>query len=254
MKIRPSSLSFLPFLVSAFFTAASPVRAQSLEIKPVWIAGKTYIQSTELLQKGSVPMGGQTMEQETRMSLETSTSVRPAIPGKILSVRQNHISFRMNMAGQELSFDSAKPGQDPLGIGEFFKRFASKPLEVQLDARDEPVKLLNPGEFTTSEAQPGNPAAELFKPDNLLDSVRQGSLRTPPSGPVQPGDSWDWSYSQNIPMAGTLKAAGKYTFKALTEKNGFRCAEIAMEGTLTSTPPTNAPASPEAELMKAMGL
>ncbi len=241
--------------LTALFTAF-PAKAQPLEIKQVWVAGKTYVQSVEIQQRSAVPLGLQTMDQELQITTETSTSVLPSQSGKILSVRQARMNFQVKMAEQTLTFDSSKPTEDSLGLTKFYQKLSETPVQIQLNAQDEPLKLLNAGSLIPQGEAFENPAAQLFNPDSVLDSLRQSSLRTQPSGPVSPGESWKWSFSQEVPMAGSLNASGNYTFKSLTEKDGVRCAEISMEGTLTHAPSSrpSGPSAPEAEILKAMGL
>ncbi len=250
--LRPRALLLAATGLVALLTPPT-ARAEPLEFKQVWITGKTYVQSVDIQQRSAVPLGVQTMDQEMRITSETSTSVLPVGSGKILSVRQGRMTLKIEMAGQNLNFDSAQPGQDPLGLAKFFEKLSSAPIQIQLNAKDEPEKLLSTISLGDTDAPTENPASELFNPNSILDTLRQSSLRTPPSGPVSPGGSWKWAFTQQVPMAGTLSASGNYVFKAMTQKNGVPCAEISMEGTLSNSPAA-ASSSPEADLQKAMGM
>jgi hypothetical protein len=246
-----------PFLLAATGLAAllmpPAALAEPMEFKQVWITGKTYVQSVDIQQRSAVPLGPQMMDQELRITTETSTSVLPAGSGKMLSIRQGRMTLKIQMAGQNLNFDSTKPAEDPLDLGKFFEKLSSAPIQIQLNAKEEPEKLLSPSPLGDLDAHSENPASELFNPNSILDTLRQSSLRTPPSGPVSPGGSWKWSFAQEVPMAGTLNASGNYVFKAMTQKNGVPCAEILMEGTLTNSPAA-ASSGPKADLLNAMSM
>ena len=69
-------------VTALLFTAASPLSAQTVEIKPRWQVGKKIFQSTQLDQTSTMALGDQKMEQKVGMTMDTSMAIRAHENGK----------------------------------------------------------------------------------------------------------------------------------------------------------------------------
>ncbi len=258
MKLTSRSL-----LAFATFTlcAGSFAFGQAVELKQQWQVGKKYVQSMNMDQTSTTTIGTQKMEQKMNMTMDMSTAVRKHEDGKQkrLTLKYDRMAMKMNMNGQEMAFDSAKPEADALGMGKQFSAMVGKDLKMIANEKDEVTTIENFEEFVGAlGGGAGNPVGQMFTKDSLTDMVKQGSLRSLPSGPVKAGDSWPWSYTMNMPQIGTVGIKGTYSYKGTAARGGAPCAEIAVDGVLNFDMTGGAPASGDANgpaaMMKAMGM
>lgn len=227
--------SLLPAAALVLSTARLSA-ADAIELKQQWLVGKKYSQTMNMVQTSSFALGPQKMEQKMNMDMEMSTAVSKHEDGKQkrLTVKYDRMAMKMNMNGQEMAFDSAKPGDDPLGMGKGFAGMIGKELRILATEKDEITTIENFEEFTAAAGE-GLAAAQLgqmFNKDSLTEMVKQGSLKALPGKPVKPGDSWPYEYSVKMPQIGQIAIKGTYTFKKMAARAGVPCAEIAMDGTL----------------------
>ena len=227
--------SLLPVAALVLSTARLSA-ADAVELRQQWLTGKKYSQTMNMVQTSSFALGPQKMEQKMNMDMEMSTAVARHEDGKQkrLTVKYDRMAMKMNMNGQEMAFDSAKPGEDALGMGKGFAAMIGKELRILASEKDEITAIENFEEFTAA-AGGGLAAAQLgqmFNKDSLTEMVKQGSLKALPGKPVKPGDSWPYEYSVKMPQIGQIAIKGTYTFKNMAARGGVPCAEIAMVGTL----------------------
>ena len=227
--------SLLPAAALVLSTARLSA-ADAIELKQQWLVGKKYSQTMNMVQTSSFALGPQKMEQKMNMDMEMSTAVSKHEDGKQkrLIVKYDRMAMKMNMNGQEMAFDSAKPGDDPLGMGKGFAGMIGKELRILATEKDEITTIENFEEFTAAAGE-GLAAAQLgqmFNKDSLTEMVKQGSLKALPGKPVKPGDSWPYEYSVKMPQIGQIAIKGTYTFKKMAARAGIPCAEIAMDGNL----------------------
>ncbi len=228
--------SLLPVAALVLSTARLSA-ADAIELKQQWLTGKKYSQTMNMAQTSSFALGPQKMEQKMNMTMEMSTAVAKHEDGKQkrLTVKYDRMAMKMNMNGQEMAFDSAKPGEDPLGMGKGFAGMIGKELRILASEKDEITSIENFDEFIAAAGAGGLPGAQIgqmFNRDSLTDMVKQGSLKALPGKPVKPGDSWPYEYSVKMPQIGQIAIKGTYTFKNMSVRGGVSCAEIAMDGTL----------------------
>jgi len=248
--------------IAATLCAGSVSFAQAIELKQQWRTGKKYVQSMQMQQASTMDMGGQKMEQKMTMNMDMSTAVRAHEDGKQkrLTMKYDRMAMQMNMGGQEMGFDSAKPEDDKLGMGKQFAAMVGKDLKMIANDQDEVTEIENFEEFigALGGGGAGNPVAQMFTKDALTDMVKQSALRGLPSGPVKPGDSWPWSYKLNMPQVGAVGIKGTYTYKGSGQKGGVPCAEIAVDAKMNfdlgGGEAPAAEAGGAAAMMKAMGM
>ncbi len=259
MKFPSRSLVGFAF---ATVSAGSLAFGQAIELKQQWLTGKKYVQSMTMEQTSTTAIGPQKMEQKMNMVMEMSTTVRKHEDGKQkrLTMKYDRMTMKMDMNGQEMAFDSAKPDGDQLGMGKQFAAMVGKDLKMIANDKDEVTSIENFEEFVGAlgGGAAGMPITQMFTRESLTDMVKQSALRGLPAGPVKPGDSWPWSYSMNMPQIGSVGITGTYTYKGMADRGGAKCAEIAVQGTMNfdlggGAAPSGEASGPAA-MMKAMGM
>ena len=223
-------------LAALALCAARVSAADAIELKQQWQMGKKYFQTMNMVQTSTIQMGPQKMEQKVNMTMEMSTGVTKHEDGKQkrLTVTYDRMAMKMNMNGQDMGFDSAKPDDDPLGMGKGFAGLLGKPLKVVASEKDEIVAIENFDEFLGGAAAgpAGAALGQMFTRESFTDMMKQGALKALPGKAVKPGDSWPYDYTVKMPQIGTITIKGTYTFKGMAQRGGASCAEIAMDGKL----------------------
>lgn len=249
------SLIAAALLLSAATLSASDV----IELKQQWTVGRKYYQTMETTSTTIMSMGGQDMNQKMEMTTEFSTGVSQHEDGqrKRLTLRYDRMAMKMDMMGQQTTFDSAKPDNDPQGLAKSFSTIVGKELKMLASAQDEIQDIEEFGEFhETLAAGPGAAmAAKMFTKESLTETVGQAALKSLPGHPVKPGDSWPVAYSMKLPKLGTVSIEGTYIFKGMQPHDGIPCAEITMDATMKiAGTPDGAKKDPNAAMEQAIGL
>ena len=236
-------ISFTRFLlpVTALVAlAAAPLSAaETIEIKQRWIAGKQYFMSAQTAQKSTIEMGPQKIEQAVTTTMDMSMAVRRAEDGegKRMTLKFERVAMEMNVNGQKMGFDSAKPGEgsDPLGLAKSVGASVGKELKVLLNEKDEIVQIENYDEFIKQIAPspvPGMDPKTMFSKESVGQMMKQGALQALPGKPVAPGDSWPFVNEVALPQLGKVAVRGTYTFKGMAQHDGVATAEILTDATL----------------------
>lgn len=230
----------LPLATLVTYSATPLLAADTVEIKPQWIPGKKYWQTTQSTQSTTVPIGAQKMEQKADSTIEMTATVSKHEDGqqKRVAFKYERSALQMEIAGQKIGFDSAKPGEgtDPLGLAKTFGATVGKELKALFSAKDELVSLENYDEFIKGigpSPLPGMDTGKLFSRESLTQVIKQSSLMSTPGKPVTTGETWPFSSELEIPSFGKILASGTYTFKGMAQHQGVPCAEIALEGKMT---------------------
>ena len=226
--------SLLPLAALALATAQLSA-ADTIEIKQRWPIGKKFSQAMNMVQSSTVTLGPTKMEQKVNMTMEMSTAVTKHEDGKQkrLTVKYERMAMQMDMNGQKMGFDSAKPEDDPQGIGKAVGGVVGKDLKMLANEKDEITAVENFEEFSAAAGGAGSsPFGQMFSKDSMLDMMKQGSLHGLPGKPVKAGDSWPFNYTVKMPQLGAVTIKGTYTLKGVSPHAGVPCAEIAMDGTL----------------------
>ena len=253
--------TLLPLATLALCTAQMSA-ADTVDLKQQWQTGKKYSQSMKMLQNSTTQMGPQKMEQKMTMGMDMSTTVKKHEDGKQkrLMVKYDRMSMEMDMNGQKMAFDSAKPEADSIGMGKQLGALVGKEIKMLANEKDEITGIENFEEFmgAVGGGMAGSPIGEMFTKESLTDMVKQGALRTTPGKPVKVGESWAWDYQMKMPQIGNVGIKGTYTYKGTSNHAGVPCAEIAMEGLMNfdvaAAPAGASDANPAAAMMKAMGM
>jgi Family of unknown function (DUF6263) len=237
--MHPLARLLLP--ATALFACATPLfAADAVELKQRWIAGKQYFQTLQSSQSTTMDMGAQKIEQKTTTTMEMSMAVRPHEDGtrKRVTVKYDRVAMNMEMNGQKMGFDSAKPGEgtDPLGLAKTLGGTVGKELKVLLTAADEISEVENYDTFVKNLAPspiPGMDMAKMFTKESMAQMMKQGALQALPGKPVKPGDTWPFTTEVELPQMGKVAVKGTYTFKGMVEHGGAACAEIATVGEIS---------------------
>ena len=258
-----SALRHIIPAATLILTAASPLSAQTIEIKPRWQVGKKFFQTMQMDQASTIALGEQKMEQKVGTTMDTTMTVRAHENGKDkrVNVKYERIAMAMNMAGQEMKYDSATPADaasDPLGIGKSFGAFLGKEIKIVVNEKDEVVEVENL-DAMMKELAASNPMAgalgQMFNKDAMKNMLRQGTLYASPGKPVKAGDSWPFQFAMPLPAVGNVDINGTYTLKSIGDHAGVKSAEIAVVGKLgmnIGTPGDTK--ADEANPLKQMGL
>ena len=111
---------FLPLIALVAFAAAPLSAADTIELKQRWIAGKQYFLTAQTTQQSKIEIGPQKIDQTVTTTMDMSMAVRQHEDGKRkrMTMKFERVAMEMNMNGQKMGFDSAKPGEgtDPLGL------------------------------------------------------------------------------------------------------------------------------------------
>jgi len=234
--------------LAPIFLAHAPLRAaDTIEIKPRWLAGKKYYQTMRTDQESKAEIGEEKMEQKMITTIEATETVQNGLP-KRMTMRYERVNVEMDVNGQKMTYDSANPGAstDPLGFGKTYGALVGQDLKVSLDGNDEIVHIENYDDFIKRFAAVGEPSLEpekMFSRELLTQMMKQGGLQSEPGKPVTIGDAWPFHNTIELPEVGKITVNGTYTLKSIGDHNGARCAEITADGTLSMDVEAAAPDS-----------
>lgn len=259
MKILTHLL--LPITALLAFVTAPLSAADAVEIKQRWIPGKQYFQTLESAQSTTMAIGPQKMEQKSTTTMDMTMAVRAHEDGqrKRVTIKYERVAMQMEMNGQKMGFDSAKPGEgtDPLGLSKTLGATVGKELRLLLSPNEEVSEVENYEEFIKNLAPssvPGMDMAKMFTKDSMAQMMKQGALQAMPGKPVKPGDSWPFTTSVELPQLGSVAVKGTYTFKGMVDHGGVSCAEITTDGTISLDMAKADPAAPAAGALAQLGM
>lgn len=247
-------------LLTAF--AAAPLSAaDAVELKQRWLPGKQYFQTMQSAQSTAMTIGAQKIEQKSTTTMDMTLAVRPHEDGarKRMTIKYDRVAMQMEMNGQKMGFDSAKPGEgtDPMGLGKTLGATVGKELKVLLSATDEIAEIENYDEFIKNLAPspvPGMDMGKMFNKESMAQMMKQGSLQALPGKPVKPGDAWPFTTTIELPQLGKVAMKGTYTFKGMAERGGVPCAEIITDGQISLDMGKPDPASPTGAALAQLGM
>jgi len=249
--------------ITAFLAcAATPLSAaDAVELKQRWIVGKQYFQTMQSTQSTVMNIGPQKIEQKTVSTMDMSMAVRAHEDGqrKRVTIKYERVAMQMEMNGQKMGFDSAKPGEgtDPLGLAKTLGGMVGKELKLLLTATDEIGEVENYDEFVKNLApspMPGMDMSKMFTKESMAQMMKQGALQAMPGKPVKPGDSWPFTTAVDLPQMGKVAVKGTYTFKGMVERAGLPCAEITTDGAISLDMAKADPSSPTGEALSQLGM
>lgn len=228
-------LRFLP--ASFLLGAASLHAADAIALRQQWLPGKQYHQTVTTKTLSTFNIGGQEMAQKMDNTIEITTTVKAHEDGarKRINLRYNRMAVKMDMMGQSQSFDSAKPEEDPAGIGKSATAIVGKEIRMVTTPTGEVESVENLDDVIGKPADNPNAAmmGQMLTKENLKEIISQNSLKTLPSTPISPGATWDFTNQVTLPQVGSVSLKGTYTYKGMTDVGGIPCAEITFEATMT---------------------
>ena len=247
---------------AALLACAAPLfAADAVELKQRWIAGKQYFQTMQSTQGTSIDMGAQKVEQKTTTTMEMSLAVRAHEDGarKRVTIKYERVAMNMEMNGQKMGFDSAKPGEgtDPLGLAKTLGATVGKELKVLLTATDDIGEVENYDEFVKNfpaSPIPGMDMSKMFTKESMGQMMKQGALQAMPGKPVAPGDTWPFTTAVDLPQMGKVAVKGTYTFKGMVDHEGVPCAEITTVGEISLDMAKADPSSPAGAALSQLGM
>ena len=247
---------------AALLACAAPLfAADAVELKQRWIAGKQYFQTMQSTQGTSIDMGAQKVEQKTTTTMEMSLAVRAHEDGarKRVTIKYERVAMNMEMNGQKMGFDSAKPGEgtDPLGLAKTLGATVGKELKVLLTATDDIGEVENYDEFVKNfpaSPIPGMDMSKMFTKESMGQMMKQGALQAMPGKPVAPGDTWPFTTAVDLPQMGKVAVKGTYTFKGMVDHEGVSCAEITTVGEISLDMAKADPSSPAGAALSQLGM
>ncbi len=214
-------------LLAAFL--AVPASADEAEsFKTDMILGKRLFVTVTTDQSTKMKLGGQDMTQKTTVEVGVSQAISPG-PSKDtrkMTVKYERMAMNMEVAGQKMSYDSAKPDEgaaNPLAAG--LGKVVGKQIVAVIDANDKVQSLEKDPAVEAAFGQ--DPAvASMLSKDGLEQMLRQRGIGTAPPKPAKPGESWPFTITQNVAGMGSIKIAGTYTYSKDISQDGSPCAEL----------------------------
>lgn len=219
--------------------------ADTIEIKQQWPVGKKLSRTMKMEQSSAFEIAGQKMDQKMNMTMETSTGVAKHEDGKQkrLAMKYDRMALDMTMGPQKVAYDSAKPQDDPLGMGKAIGGIVGKEFKILVNEKDEISGIENYDEIAAGLGA-GSPIGQMFGKDQLTEMVKQGALQGVPGKPVKVGDSWPLDVTMKLPQMGAFKTKGTYTLKSVGSHDGVPSAEIAVNATIGVDAATDGAPSP----------
>jgi hypothetical protein len=232
---------------SEFKTPSGPV-----ELKLKWPLGERVVMDMDMKQNMEMFMPNQpgSVKQDMTMGQKYGLTVLKETPGGGHEVEMEYLSARMamTMGGKSmLNYDSDKKAEsdkaNPMA-GIFGKIIGSK-IQYFLDASNEVERIEGVNELMDrlSSGGPADAGVEMFKSAMFSkDQFKQmmNANRFMPPKPVQPGDTWPVKQSFEMGPLGTMTMDFDCNLQRWEMHGKRNCARIEFQGTLKSTPGTNA--------------
>ncbi len=241
--------------ILACVAASSPVAVQAdAKIERELQVGKTYQMVSEMSQSMKMEMGGQKMDNDSKVTTELKMAVTAGKePGKRnVTMTYERMAMDMVSPGQSMKYDSAKPDEAAKGpLGEVFGKLIGKSITMVLNEKFEVEKLDGMEALTSSMG----PMAKMFSKETFSQMMTVGNLQAP-NRVLKPGDKWPLSFSMNAGGVGNMEMKGECTYVKDTALDGINCAEIEVKGTLgmKGEGADKGGEDPQSQAMKALGM
>lgn len=231
---------------STFKPPAGPV-----ELKLKWPKGERIVQDMDMTMKMEVSMPGQAepMKQDMNMGQQYGlTVVKQNLDGGH-EVEMEFLSARMGMTmgGKTLlDYDSEKKASSdkPNPVADMFGKIVGSKIQFFMDANNEVERVEGVTELAnrlTSGAQADTLApltSTMFSEDRFKQMMSANRFLPPKA--VQPGDTWPVKQNFAMGALGNMELDFDCTFQQWEMHGKRNCARIEFQGTLKSTPGTNA--------------
>jgi hypothetical protein len=237
-----SIVGLVGLLPSSWQLSADAAPADSTQsLKLQWATGKKYFLRMTMTQSTEMPSPGQPtpMEVSMEMTQQFTMSVvkENSDGGHDIEMEFGNLSARSRGAGNEMSFDSAKPAPEDANnpMAAMMRKFVGCRLKYVMGPDGTVQKIEGANEMIT-RLSAGAPEAEGFYKQMLSDDTlkQYGSFSDMlPDHPVKIGDSWRSKKSIKIPT-GNLTIDLQYTLKGPEDHLQHHCQRIDFDGTLSS--------------------
>lgn len=201
-------------------------KAEPVLLKAKLMAGKTYKYQQSMEMKMQLPLGG-AGESTTKMLMDLNLKVAKAPDGdnKLVTAKFDRVKMQMNMAGQDMVFDSTDPKkQNPL-LKAAFADIGDKEFEAIYDKNDQFVKMKGGGGAAAAPMGMGINDAQIEQ------MLRQISDYGFPTEPIAPGHKWKHIQNTDMgQMGGKMAVEMNFTYKGQVERDGKNLAEIEFSG------------------------
>ncbi len=230
---------------STFTPPSGPV-----ELKLKWPQGERILQDMDMKVKTEISMPGRPapMKQDMTMGQEYGLTVLKENPDGGHEVEMEFLSARMGMemGGKKLlDYDSAKKttADKPNPVADMFGKIVGSKIQFFLDASNEVERIEGVDEMMNrlSSGAPANALAPLksMYSESYFKQMMSANRFMPPKA-VQPGDTWPMKQSFEMGPLGTMVTDFDCTFVSWEMHGKRNCARIEFQGTIKSTPGTNA--------------
>jgi hypothetical protein len=234
---------------STFTPPSGPV-----ELKVKWPQGEHIVQDMDMKMNMELSVPGQPapMKQDMTMGEKYGLTVLKETPDSGHEVEMEFLSARMSVAmgGKTmLDYDSdKKPGGDKANpvageVAAAFQKIIGAKINYFLDASNEVERIEGVDALlnrlgTGDQAGAATSIKSMFS-EGYFKQVMSANRFIPPK-PVQPGDTWPIKMDIAMGDLGTMMMDYDFTFQSWEMHGKRNCARIEFQGTINSTPGTNA--------------
>jgi hypothetical protein len=252
------SLSWVGCNKSGKLSDTSKFKAPSgpVELKLKWPQGECVVMDTEMKQNMEIFLPNQpgSMKQDMTMGQKYGLTVLKETPDGGHEVEMEYLSARMFMAMKGktlLDYDSEKKARNDKAnpmvepMADMFGKIIGAKLQYFLDVSNDVERIDGVDELLNRLSSGGKADAgvEMFKNSMFSkDHFKQmmAANRFMPPKPVQPGDTWPVKQNYDMGPLGNLEMDFDCTLQGWEMHGKRNCARIEFQGTVKSTPGTNA--------------
>jgi hypothetical protein len=224
--------------------------AQQVLLRWEWVPGQrhTYTMTEELEQDSSAEVAGEKLDQKSvdKRVWSLEQSVEKVTEEGVATIRRAYLGLQMTHEsdGQTVRYDSDRPDaatSEHMRIKPFAS-FVGRTIEFDVDREGRVLAVRGGADLMRGivDAMSGSPimgaglgAGSQIAADEMFRYSIEQSLRIVPGRIVRPGESWDGSAQQPVPVLGSIGVEQRHTFVG-TKRHGRRdCAEVRTTGKLT---------------------
>ena len=248
------SLSWVGCNKSGKLSDTSKFKAPSgpVVLKLKWPVGECIVMNRDTKSDTEIFMPGQpgSMKQNMTMGQKYGLTVLKETAGGGHQVEMEILSARMGLAMRGktmMDYDSDKKAEsekaNPVAV--IFGKSIGAKIQYFLDASNEVERMEGVEELENRLSSGGqtDPGVQIFMSTmfgkDYFKQIMSGG-RFMPSNPVQPGDTWPANLSFEMGPLGTMTLDFNATFQSWEMHGKRNCARIEFQGTIKSTPGTNA--------------
>lgn len=225
------------FIVTLFTAIALIAGAQknTAELRLNLEKGKTYTQTGNVKMNMKMEMMGTKIDTDVPMSIAISMKVVDICDDNfVIETTYDAIKMNFNIAGQEMSFDSADPNPDPENaFTQMFSSFIGKPFTMILDKRQNIVAIegldkifsamFDNEQLSDEQKEKMNATLQgIWNEEKIKENFSEGNIVFPEE-PIYKGFTWTGEKMQNM-QGIAMQVKNTYTVEKITATT----VEIAM--------------------------